>query len=221
MHADSDSSFLSRIPSSYRAVYCGSGSACLLAGWRDLYWGGRPSNYTYWCTITMKRRDLEAALRRLGKAGQSDPETSPAFGKAMRFSGRVYREGSHWLAEVPVFEAMTQGRSRSEALRMIEDWFVTMVDRPGFSARVHPQSERVFEIDGSDLGCMISLLLRRQRSRSGLSLAEVSARLGAKSRNAYARYERGDSSPTVEKLDELLRAVSADHDLLIGQSTDR
>ena len=139
----------------------------------------------------------------------------------MRFSGTVYKEGSHWLAEVPVFEAMTQGRSRLEALRMIEDWFVTMVGRSEFSARVHPKSEREFEIDGSDLGSMISLLLLRQRSRSGLSLAEVSKRLGAKSRNAYARYERGDSSPTVEKLDELLRAVSADHDLLIGQAKDR
>lgn len=139
----------------------------------------------------------------------------------MRFSGRVYKDGSHWLAEVPVFEAMTQARSRQEALRMIEDWFETMVDRSEFSARVHPKIESEFEIDGSDLGCMISLLLRRQRSRSGLSLAEVSTRLGAKSRNAYARYERGDSSPTIEKLDELLRAVSADHDLLIGQSIDR
>ena len=65
---------------------------------------------------------------------------------------------------------------------------------------------------------MTSLLLRRQRERSGLSLTEVSERLGAKSRNAYARYERGTSVPTLSKLDELLRAVSPDRDFVLRQS---
>ena len=51
---------------------------------------------------------------------------------------------------------------------------------------------------------LVSLLLRRQRERSGLSLADAAARLGARSRNAYARYERGTSLPTIEKLDALL-----------------
>ena len=53
-------------------------------------------------------------------------------------------------------------------------------------------------------------LLRRQRERSGLSLAEAAARLGAKSRNAYARYEQGTSVPTLDKLTELLQAVAPD-----------
>jgi len=139
----------------------------------------------------------------------------------MRFSGKVYREGSFWLAEVPVFEAMTQGRTRREALEMIEDWFEAMVNQSSFSATVHPQGRADFEISGSDLRHMISLLLQRQRQRSGLSLAEVAQRLGAKSRNAYARYERGESLPTIEKLDELLHAVSADRDLVVDQSSGR
>ena len=65
---------------------------------------------------------------------------------------------------------------------------------------------------------MISLLLRRQRERSGLSLVEAAARLGAKSRNAYARYERGTSVPTVEKVNELLHAVSPGQDIVLHQS---
>jgi len=139
----------------------------------------------------------------------------------MRFSGRVFKEGFLWLAEVPVFEAMTQGRTRQEALEMIEDWFTSMVDQPGFSVVAHPKSKEEFEISASDLGSMISLLLQRQRQRSGLSLAEVARRLGAKSRNAYARYERGESLPTIEKLDQLLHAVSEDRDLVVGQSGER
>ena len=137
----------------------------------------------------------------------------------MRFSGKVYKVGSLWLAEVPIFEAMTQGRSRKEALEMIEDWFITMVDRPGFRVQAILVGNGDLEIAASELEPMIGLLLRRQRQLSGLSLAEVAGRLGAKSRNAYARYERGDSLPTVTKLDELLHAISPDRDLVLHQST--
>ena len=137
----------------------------------------------------------------------------------MRFSGKVYRDGTHWLAEVPIFEAMTQGRTRKEALEMIEDWFSSMVDRAGFSVRALPVGDGHVEIVASDLEPMIGLLLQRQRQQSGLTLAEVAKRLGAKSRNAYARYERGDSLPTVTKLDELLHAISPDRDLILHQSS--
>ena len=137
----------------------------------------------------------------------------------MRFSGRVYKDGAYWLAEVPIFETMTQGRSRKEALEMIEDWFVSMVDKPGFGLQTLLTSKGNFEVVPSDLSSMISLLLQRQRQQSGLSLAAVAERLGAKSRNTYARYERGESLPTVTKLDELLRAISPDRDLVLRQTS--
>jgi len=34
----------------------------------------------------------------------------------MRFQGTLHRDGKFWLAEVPVFDAMTQGHTRKEAL---------------------------------------------------------------------------------------------------------
>ena len=60
----------------------------------------------------------------------------------MRFEGKVMREGRFWLAEIPLLEAMSQGRTRKEALRMIADWMETMVNREGFTAQVHPRSNR-------------------------------------------------------------------------------
>ena len=137
----------------------------------------------------------------------------------MRFQGRVYRDGRWWLAEVPLFEAMTQGRTRKEALEMIADWFETMIDRPGFLAKVHPGQKDAFEVSSPDLRSMISLLLQRQRQASGLSLAEAAQRLGVKSRNAYARYERGEALPTIEKLDSLMRAVSDGSDFVVAESS--
>ena len=135
----------------------------------------------------------------------------------MRFPGRLRRDGKHWLAEVPVFVAMTQGRTRADALAMITDWFATMVDQPRFSVRVVNVHGASFEI-AADTRPMISLLLRRQRQQSGLSLAAVAQRLGARSRNAYARYEQGVTVPTVDKLAELLRAIAPDRDILVDLS---
>ena len=126
----------------------------------------------------------------------------------MRCQGKLYKDGKFWLVEVPVFAAMTQGHTRKEALAMIADWFATMIDRPGFSVTVHEGKKDNFEISASDTKAMVGLLLQRQRQLHGLSLAAAAERLGAKSRNAYARYEQGSSMPTVEKLDKLLQAVS-------------
>ena len=137
----------------------------------------------------------------------------------MRFEGTVVRDGRFWLAEIPLLDAMTQGRTRAEALEMIVDWLETMVNRPRFRAEVHQVEKNLFEIGGSDVAAMTALLLRRRRELSGASLRDVASRLGSSSRNAYARYERGDAVPTVDKLDALLKASSPGHDFVIRESS--
>lgn len=137
----------------------------------------------------------------------------------MRFEGKLTRDGRFWLAEIPLLDAMTQGRSRREALEMIADWMETMVNRKDFRAEVHPRNRTEFEVSGSNAAAMTALLLRRRREASGASLREVASRLGATSRNAYARYERGDAVPTVDKLDELLKAASPGDDFVIREAS--
>ena len=137
----------------------------------------------------------------------------------MRFEGKLTRDGRFWLAEIPLLDALTQGRTRKEAFEMIADWLETMVNRRAFRARVHPRSGNEFEVSGSDAASMTALLLRRLREASGASLAEVASRLGASSRNVYARYERGDAVPSVEKLDALVKAASPGKELVIRQSS--
>ena len=137
----------------------------------------------------------------------------------MRFEGTLVRDGRFWLAEIPLLDAMTQGRTRAEALTMIADWLETMVNRRSFKAEVHPRGKSEFEVSGNDVPAMTALLLRRRREASGASLRDVATRLGASSRNAYARYERGEVVPTVEKLDALLKAASPDADFVIRESS--
>lgn len=133
----------------------------------------------------------------------------------MRFEGQLIRDGRFWLAEIPLLDAMTQGRSRAQALHMIGDWLETMVNRDGFRAHVYAKGAAEFEVAGSDAAAMTALLLRRRREASGASLRDVATRLGASSRNAYARYERGEVVPTLAKLDELLKAASPGDDFVI------
>jgi len=133
----------------------------------------------------------------------------------MRFEGKVAHEGRFWLAEIPLLEAITQGRTRKEALEMVVDWMETMINRKGFTAQIHPRNKSEFEVSGSDAAAMTALLLRRRRESSGASLRDVASRLGVSSRNAYARYERGDAVPTVDKLDALLKAASPGEDFVI------
>ena len=138
----------------------------------------------------------------------------------MRFEGKVTRDGRFWLAEIPLLDAMTQGRTKKEALEMIGDWLDTMVNRPRFRVEVHGRGAGEFEVSGTDAAAMTALLLRRLREASGKSLREVASRMGASSRNAYARYERGEAVPTLEKLDALVKAASAGGDFVIRQSSD-
>lgn len=128
----------------------------------------------------------------------------------MRFEGRVHRDGKLWLAEIPAFDALTQGRTKRDALAMAEDLIETMAAATRFEATVYPGTGTRFEIGANRTDVLVALLLRRQRERRGLTLAEVAERLGQRSRNAYARYEQGKAMPTVEKLEQLLEAVAPD-----------
>ncbi|HUP63966.1 MAG TPA: helix-turn-helix transcriptional regulator [Thermoanaerobaculia bacterium] len=137
----------------------------------------------------------------------------------MRFEGNVIRDGRFWLAEIPILAAATQGRTRAEALLMIGDWLETMIGSRDFRGHVFPTGKNTFEVGGTDAAAMIALLLRRRREASGSSLRDIASRLGASSRNAYARYERGEAVPTLDKLDALLKAASPDGDFVIRESS--
>ena len=133
----------------------------------------------------------------------------------MRVQGRIFKDGRFWLAEVPMLDAMTQGRTEAEALVMVKDMVEALANRPGFSVTVHSCGSGDIELGSDDARCMVALMLRRQRARNGLSLAEAAQRLGAKSLNAYARYARRESSPTLEKLSQLMAAVSPGSDFVL------
>lgn len=136
----------------------------------------------------------------------------------MRFAGSVSKDGRYWPIEVPVLGVYTQGLTKRDAFEMISDAIEELVEKDGFKVDVYPGKGGYFEVGSSDQATLIAFLLRQQRLEEGLTLVEVAERLGAKSHNAYARYEQGRCVPTIEKLTELLSAVSPGRDFVLDEN---
>jgi ribosome-binding protein aMBF1 (putative translation factor) len=102
---------------------------------------------------------------------------------------------------------------------MLADAIESLVNREGFKVTVRdadPEAGTV-TIEANEPAALVALVLRRQRVASGLSLSQVVERLGQSSKTAYARYEQGDVMPSIDKIDELLRAVAPDAAIMIGK----
>jgi hypothetical protein len=139
----------------------------------------------------------------------------------MRFPGKLTKSGRWYAAEVPLLGIHTQGKTKVNAYVMVKDAIESLVDSSGFQAFVYPGRGDYFEVGANNQADWIAFLLRRQRMVHGLSLADVAERLGAKSRNAYARYEQGKSVPAADKLMELLAALAPERDLVLDESGAR
>lgn len=135
----------------------------------------------------------------------------------MRFEGKIVKSGEFWHVEVPILGVMSQGETREEAYLMIADAIESLVNKAGFKVDVYPGGGESFEVGAQDQATLHAFLLKRLRIRHGLTMSEAAKRLGAKSINAYARYEQGKSVPSIETFDRLLRAVSPGRDFILSE----
>lgn len=133
----------------------------------------------------------------------------------MEMEGKIWKDGKFWLVEIPALDAMTQGKTRKEALAMAEDLVIGMAlmyfkDEIGkdFAVTVIDYKKDVIGITVSDNKLLLALSLRRQREKSGSTVREASERLGSKSPNAYAQYERGKIGISLDKYEQLLMAAN-------------
>ena len=101
----------------------------------------------------------------------------------MRLAGHVFKSGRYWAIEIPILSIVTQGRTKKEAYEMIADAIESLVNKEGFVIDLYPGKGQYFELSSTDLATLTAFLLRRLRMKQGLTLVEVSKRLGAKSHN--------------------------------------
>lgn len=86
----------------------------------------------------------------------------------MRLSGRIWKDGKHWLIEVPMLDAMTQGRTRAEGVWMIADLVEAIADDESFRVKVRPGPDGAVALESSNAATLAALVLRRRREKHGL-----------------------------------------------------
>ena len=62
----------------------------------------------------------------------------------MRFEGRIKKDGRWWLAEIPAFDALTQGRTKKEAFAMAADLVVDAMHQCSFVVAPHTMRTRLW-----------------------------------------------------------------------------
>ena len=135
----------------------------------------------------------------------------------MKIEGKMWKDGNHWVVYVPILDISTQGRSKKDALAMIEDAIQVEAEREGLKIRaVLGQNPGAFTVSANDPDLLIAFLLKRQRTCHRLSIRDVAARLDASSPTAYAQYEQGKRAPSLSKLQDLLHAIDPKLDAVLG-----
>ncbi|MCB1084235.1 MAG: helix-turn-helix domain-containing protein [Simkania sp.] len=135
----------------------------------------------------------------------------------MELDGIVEKDskGKYWVVEVAALELMTQGKTKKNALFMIQDAVLELVEayfglakRKSFKLNVHDDGNGGFGLSSNNDKLLLSLALRRQREVSGLTIREASSNLGNSSPNAYAQYEKGKINISLDKYEDLLHAAN-------------
>lgn len=132
----------------------------------------------------------------------------------MELEGKIWKHKKHWLVEVPSLNIMTQGDTRKEALFMIQDaimeymkyYFESEIEE--FELNIIDHEKSVIGITASNNKLLLALSLRKQREQSGSTVREVSERLGSKSPNSYAQYEKGRTRVSLDQYEKLLHAAN-------------
>jgi len=135
----------------------------------------------------------------------------------MEFEGSVWKSktSKYWLAEVPSLDIMTQGISQKNAMHMILDAIKDQL--MGYFPKESIDDLELVVIDhkkgrigisASDSRLLLALSLRRQRIKSGATVREVAERLGSKSPNSYAPYERGEKAFSIDGYERLITAIN-------------
>ena len=136
----------------------------------------------------------------------------------MKLEGRIWKDEktNYWVVYVPLLDISTQGRSRKEALAMIEDAIQVEAGKEALKIQAELSRERgVFTVSANDPDSLIAFLLRRQRTCHGLSVRDVASRLKSSSPTAYAQYEQGKRTPSLGKLRDLLHAIDPKLDAVL------
>jgi len=136
----------------------------------------------------------------------------------MELEVKVEKEGKWWLSEVPYLDIMTQGKTKKEALEMIQDAVLELFfDTFGellpkdFYVTLTEFRNTLIGLSTNYPSLLFALSLRRQRQKSLSTVRQTAKRLGYRSFRSYAKYESGKHLPSLIQFEKLVQAANPDH----------
>jgi len=132
----------------------------------------------------------------------------------MELEGKVWKDGRLWIVEIPCLNVSTQGKTRKNALFMIQDAVFELMNSyfggldKKFKISINDYKKDAFGLTSNDNKLLLSFLLIRQREENGLSIRDVAKRLESKSPNSYAQYEKGRINFSIDQYEKLMHAIN-------------
>jgi DNA-binding XRE family transcriptional regulator len=129
----------------------------------------------------------------------------------MRIQGTVQKDGKYWLISIPIADLDTQSTTKSDAYAMAKDVIEQMVGESEFHVKITPLGAEDFLIstdNEKNSKLLVGLILKRNRERAHLTMAQVAKRMKVSSINSYSQYEQGKTLPSVDKFFEILHAIN-------------
>ena len=125
----------------------------------------------------------------------------------MKLEIKLTKQDNFWITEVPILDLMTQGKTKKEALEMIQDAVEELLNIKKLDINIQNLGKEYY-LSSQNYEALIPMILRRQRQKQGLTLKELADRVGSSSVNYFARYEQGRATPSIIKLLELLETIN-------------
>lgn len=132
----------------------------------------------------------------------------------MVIKGKIEKSGSFWVAIFPILGPITQGKTQKELLEMVTDWFRCSCDNDELEVEIFLTRNGVIEVDVNDAE-LVPLLFHHLKINSDMSYGEIANKLGAKSRNAFAQYEKRKAVPSLEKLQAIFSVFSNNYRVVL------
>jgi hypothetical protein len=134
----------------------------------------------------------------------------------MLVEGRCHKVGNQWIGEVPFFQSVFSTRPGEERESLFEN-IKSSADEIGTEIRLHSEDGDTFMLEIDDISPILPMILKRIRIKKRLSIGEVTKLLGFNSRNSYAQYEYGKTKLTLNKFEEIVKAMAPDYQLVLSR----
>lgn len=134
----------------------------------------------------------------------------------MQFLGKVHlkKKGEKYHSvEIPDLGIYTQGKDFNDSLEMAKDALESLLE---IKIDVKTLGKTGFAVSSEDLKPLMGRFLETLRENAGLTIREVTDRLGKKSPNFYAQYEQGKSLPGMDLVSDFVKAMAPGNDLVLS-----